>query len=790
VAENQPEAQPQRDEEMERIVGEEQRVLSRVLKHLVHRPSRRSGRIDYDQELLSLRDQIAEARLEDVPALVAQMERLQQVAARRADVVEGQVDVASPYFGRIVLQEGDRKREVLIGRATYLDPKTGVQIVDWRDAPVSRVYYRYDEGDDYDEHFGGRMVEGEVLTRRSVAIASGELRRVAAVQGTFLRRHNDRWVRLGDSSQLKGGQGTASRSSHYQPPGKLGIAHEGMREDKHLPEIAALIDSRQFDLITRPNSGLVVIQGGAGSGKTTIGLHRLAYLAYRDPQRFRPDRMLVVVFNDALARYIGHVLPALGVPGVPVTTFHAWARKLREQHVPKLPEAYTDDTPEVVVRLKKHPAWVRIIDDHAAQLELRFVTRLRTQTVEEDTTAVLSTWAATRAQPVAVRARQLLDWLGTQPEGVRPGVRHAAEREAAALLDLTDVITVWSELLTDRTKLRELFARHAPGDFSDGQIDLAFRWCAARCGAALGEIEEREEELAEGRKREDDEPGEPEVGVDGVEERTAASLDWEDDALLLRIHQKLRGPLRRGKDALAYEHVFVDEAQDLSPLELSVVVGAARSDSMTLAGDVAQRLMLDNGFSDWKSVLHLLGLSHVQVEPLRVSYRSTQEILDFAGQVLGHLRGDDGGKAMRHGVPVELFRFTHTGDAVGFLSESLRALVASEPMASVAVIARTPDQAREYAEGLIQAEVPNARLIADQDFPFRAGVDVTDVRQVKGLEFDYVVLVEVTAPHYPDDDEARHLLHIGASRAAHQLWVMTSDAPSPLLPAALCERSY
>jgi DNA helicase-2/ATP-dependent DNA helicase PcrA len=248
--------------------------------------------------------------------------------------------------------------------------------------------------------------------------------------------------------------------------------------------------------------------------------------------------------------------------------------------------------------------------------------------------------------------------------------------------------------------------------------------------------------------------------------------------------------LRRGKEVLSYEHVFVDEAQDLSPLELSVVLGTARGESVTLAGDVAQRLLLDNGFSDWKSVLEILGLSHVRIEPLRVTYRSTQEIMDLANSVLGHLRNQAQGRATRHGVPVELFRFSHTGEAVGFLAESLRALVTSEPMASVAVITRTPEQVRDYAEGLTQAEVPNVRLIAEQDFPFKAGVDVTDVRQVKGLEFDYVVLVEVTAQSYPEDDESRHLLHIAASRAAHQLWIVTSDAPSPLLPSDLCERGY
>ena len=95
------------------------------------------------------------------------MERLQQVAQRRAKVTEGTVDPMSPYFGRMILEEEGRKREILIGRSTFLDPKTGVRIVDWRDAPVSRVYYRYEEGDDYDEIFGDREVEGEVLVRRT-----------------------------------------------------------------------------------------------------------------------------------------------------------------------------------------------------------------------------------------------------------------------------------------------------------------------------------------------------------------------------------------------------------------------------------------------------------------------------------------------------------------------------------------------------------------------------------------------------------------------------------------------
>src|SRR5690606_9664186 len=275
-------------------------------------------------------------------------------------------------------------------------------------------------------------------------------------------------------------------------------------------------------------------------------------------------------------------------------------------------------------------------------------------------------------------------------------------------------------------------------------------------------------------------------GVDGLGIEEHVALDREDDTLLLKLHQRLLGPLMRGKgnnEALVYEHVLIDEAQDLSPVELSVVLDTvSRARSVTLAGDVAQRLHMDNGFTSWEDVLGELGLSHVQVEPLTLSYRSTQQIVDFSREVLGPLAPKERAQAVRHGAPVEMHTFSHTGDAVGLLAESLRDLMAREPRASVAVIARYPEQADLFYHGLFKGEVPYLRRIAEQDFPLRPGIDVTDVRQVKGLEFDYVVLVDVSESSYPVDDEARHLLHIGATRAAHQVWVLTSGKPSRLLP--------
>jgi DNA helicase-2/ATP-dependent DNA helicase PcrA len=810
------------DPERESVVSEEERVLARVRKQLANREVRRPSTPikDYDKELLSLRDAINEARLEDIPPLLEEMERLQGVAARRAEVVESHIDEKSPYFGRLVLKEGEQKREILIGRGTYLDSRTAVRIVDWRDAPVSRLYYRYDEGDDYDEEFGGREVTGEVLTRRSLAITEGSLRRIGSPQGVFVKTHDGRWVRADEGARLHGGQGSAPRAEQMRAPvGKLGVGGDGERRvDKHLPEIAAMIDPRQFDLITRPSSGLVVIQGGAGSGKTTIGLHRLAYLAYQEPKRFRRDRMLIVVFNKALARYISRVLPALGVEGVPVVIYQDWVEKLRRAHFPLLPKEVSEETPSVVSRFKKSPAMLTLIRERVAALQARVLdTMLNATTVEADRELLTRVWTDGRTSALGLRLDAISRWA-TGERSLSPTARRAIQTAVSRHgRSLSDVLGAWSEMLTDEGAVRDVFARQSTDELSASELAEACEWCKHRCPLVVSDWDERFEEgpRAERDKDRDRETSradlsderELEAQVEAAGGESASSdneddeapvmdlptpIDHEDESLLLLLYQQLRGPLMaKGRESLEYEHVLIDEAQDLSPVELGVVLGTTTPQrSITLAGDVAQRLHMDNGFRSWSEVLGQLDLSHVEVEPLKLSYRSTYEIIEYAHQVLGPLAPEEMGKATRGGAPVELFRFSHSGDAVGFLAESLRDLARAESRASIAVIARYPEQADLYYRGLVNAEVPNVRRVSDQDFAFKPGIDVTDVRQVKGLEFDYVILVETNAATYPTSDEARHLMHIAATRAAHQLWLSCTGEPSKLIPELLRERGY
>ncbi len=765
------------------IVREELHLLDVVLRKLDGGTRKTRIQVDDASALIELRDALAEAKPEDQGSILEQMHRIEALSKQRGKGDTPPVDRKSPYFGHLRLEESGKRRDVLIGARSFVEPGSGVQIVDWRNAPVSRLFYRYEEGDAYEERLGDKMVEGEVVARRTVAIVEADLRRVAAPQGTFSRDiHTGQWravatrqarlqIARDGSSVVVVPRGEARTPALPPPPavrGKLGFDETGSRRpDRHLPAIAALIDPRQFELITQPSSGLIAIQGSAGSGKTTIALHRIAYLAFADPRRFRPEKMLVIVYQRALAAYVSRVLPSLDVDGVPVMTFASWADAARRAALPNLDAPLTEDTPPLVMRAKAHGAMLRIIDDRQTALADWCRALMRTELAgKADADAALAFWDGTTG-PADLRVTALAQWV--RDTNLDPASRNALENTGRAMRARTrDVLGEWASLLTDREALGTGFERHAPGLFSPGQLDDIHRWCV-----------ERDRLRTAGRRDDDDE---------------TFALDAEDDALLLRIFQRQRGRLpapgggKEGgsKAVLSYEHLMIDEVQDFSPLELAVLLEATSAQrSVTLAGDTAQAIAPEHGFTSWTELLDFLGIAHERVEPLRVSYRSTREIVDVAEHVLGPLLGDVRPVAPRAGAPVEAFPFSSAGECAEFLSHALKELVRNEPDASVALLARHPEQARQAYEALVRAEVPTLRLVADQDFSFSAGIDVTDVRQSKGLEFDIVILLDVTDASYPQTDDARRLLHVGMTRAAHQLWVTYVGTPSPLLPDSL-----
>lgn len=666
------------------LVAEEQAVLDRVIPALVALQAADAER----ERALAARARELHKAWTDARGDHAQREAFEEaldeakrtLQAHRNARKSRDLPVGTPYFGRMVLVEGPRRQEVLIGKVGVVE--RGLAICDWRDAPISQLYYNYEEGDDYAETIGNREREGVLEVRRRVDVRE---RTLVEVQGG-------------------GGQVRLRPDGNWGVPGNVRVESD----DHRLPDIVSLITRDQFQVIARPDAGVVLLRGRAGSGKTTVALHRIAYLHFQDARRFRPERCLVVMFNKALQTYISRVLPDLGVKGVPVETFHGWAGRMLRSAGYALD--FRSDVGPAVARLKRHPAVGALLAAHVEQLGEKSAAWVRDQLPEAGKVA----WDAL------------------------PG---AGLPRVAAFLDKHGEGAWWA-------KLRARLLDH-PRDLWSLFEDDAL--CKAKLPATLHTA------LPAARRNQ-------------ARCAEAGCLDWEDAALMLRLGQLKRQALPALPCPWAglYAHIVIDEAQDLSTVEIEALVDAADAGrSVTIAGDPAQKILADAQFEGFEQLLRrLTGQVEVRLDALAVGHRSTRPIMELAIAALGKGPSQDAAViAARDGEPVEWMEGEGAFEA---LVDAIRRFRTARPSALVAVLAKGKTTADQWTKRLEGAGLDGVRRAARADFSFQPGVVVSNVHQVKGLEFDGVVLVE------PADfvEADRQLLHVAITRAADRLWVV------------------
>jgi len=347
------------------IIAEEQHLLESARASIVRQAeklsrarlerAKLSGDLRSVDALRALREEASRASADDLPPLLLELEVRQRLLERPDDVLLPELD--APYFAHLRVREGRAAKDYLLGRTSLLDTPAGVRIVDWRVAPVARIFYRYREGDDYEESFPGREVEGVVLARRIVVLEHGVIVRIVGDALVLSRDRDGQWTRADrrEVALASGGAGTAVRAG----------AHA---------DITALLDREQFAAISAPADQALVVLGSAGSGKTTVALHRLARIAADDPANYPLDRALVVVPEEGLARLSRRLLEPLGAGDAQVQTLDAWALDLsRRVFGESLPKVWLD-APGVVTSLKRHPALHDAMRERYAKLSPKSTT--------------------------------------------------------------------------------------------------------------------------------------------------------------------------------------------------------------------------------------------------------------------------------------------------------------------------------------------------------------------------------------------------------------------------------
>ena len=800
--------------EQTKVLEEEQLLLLQVKQGLIilAAEDKKNNLSNLQLEgIIELRDSLAETLPEDVPAVMAQMERMVLLHSQQnSHNPSNGYNLDTPYFAHIVLSENNRVRNLLIGNQNCFSTHLPCPIVDWKNAPISKIFYRYREGDEYVEDIGEKELEGELIKRRMLLIENGNLMRINWPGGILEDLSSEQggsnnWRLVSQKTpRLESGHGKTPEEmkvtgkSSLNAGEKTDLSFSGYRVDKHLRQITALVDPQQFEIITHSDYGIILIQGGAGSGKTTVALHRLAYLMTKKPQYFKPKTVLPIVFGHALANYMSRVLPALGVKGVVPQIYHKWISGLRQRILPDLPGNYAENTPMDVIELKRHPLWLKYYLEETKKRTLKFRELFEVRLAKvEGLNLLLEEWGITTGLPLIPRLLSLLRWSKGE-FAIKKMTNHESRRMEKKLHNVLEqsfpeifeaphllISQIWNDCLVNKELLFETVERLAPGEFSETQLTSSWNWA----------VRQYQKRIAAGETIESDRVS----LVDQVEfygnkkfnfEDDRCSLDEEDDSLLLILYQMLMGPIKsKNGKILSYSHLMLDEAQDFGPLEFQVLVSLTpeKHPSVTLAGDMDQRIMLGRKHETWDESLSYLTLPDgskpdvTALSPLQIGYRSTDEIMKAAKKVIGEHSVNTTWHSTRQGAPVNVFRFQESGAMVAFLADTLEDLCVREPLASIAVLTRTNEAALKLYEGLQRTDLANMRIIRNQEFSFTPGIDVTDISQTKGLEFDTVIIADADASTYGPDMLSRQLLYVGLTRAAHQLWLLHCGNPSKLI---------
>lgn len=266
----------------------------------------------------------------------------------------------------------------------------------------------------------------------------------------------------------------------------------------------------------------------------------------------------------------------------------------------------------------------------------------------------------------------------------------------------------------------------------------------------------------------------------------AKTVDVEDYAVLFEL-DRLRAKARGERPAMPrrYDVVVLDESQELAPLELRLLGRAvAPGGTLVVAGDAGQQVDATACFTDWETSMRDLGAARHTRVTLATSYRCHPDVTALARHVLDPASpapalGPDG--------PVGFLACENECHLAARLTDGLRELGIDDPRASVAVIARTAESARRFAAVLGRGV--DVRLALDGDFHFGPGVQATSVREVKGLEFDHVVVPDASTAAYPEGGEGRRALYVAVTRASHRAVFATTGRWTALLGDAAPQRA-
>ena len=600
-----------------------------------------------------------------------------------------------PYFGRIDFQDPRLSflESYYIGRVGISDEKAEPVVLDWR-APISSVYYENSTG----------PCSYTVSSEGTFSIDL-KRKRTYEIENDHLKDFFDSDVVANDELLTK-----------YLAKNKKAV----------LGEIIATIQQEQNLIIRRSPKTNLIVQGVAGSGKTTVAMHRISYILYNYEEDFRPEDFYIIGSNRILLNYITSVLPELDVYGIrQMTMEQLFIRLLYEDWDEAKYTVHTIDRADEKNSIKGGSGWFYDLENFCCTYEAEQIPR---EPVRLEKTGTL-----------------LLDG-----EYIDNYCREQSTLSMEGKMCMLNEILlakfeneVSGKEVTFPAREKKALKRKYEKYFGDG------KWRGSIFDLYLQFLEQQAEK---GKAVE-------------VPEN---SFDVYDLAALAYLYKRIKenDPVREAS------HVVIDEAQDFGMMAYQVLHYCLRDCTYTIMGDTSQNIHFSYGLNDWEELKKLiLTGTYDAFGVLRKSYRNTVEISDFANEILRH--GDFAiypvEPVLRHGTAVRKEAFE---DETALLAAGVQTIKAWQKQGyeTIAVVCRDEAEAADMARKLKQYV-----LVVEEDLEtaeFGEGVMVLPVAYTKGLEFDAVLLLDPTEEKYPENDGQVKLLYVAATRALHELAVL------------------
>lgn len=640
-----------------------------------------------------------------------------------------------PYFARIDFtnNETGKEEECYIGKVGVSDNDNNLVTVDWR-APIASVYYDSNIGD------------------------TSYLAPEGIIKGTLnLKRQYDIVDKV-----LKGFQDvdTVSNDEILKP-------YLNASADNRLKNIVSTIQSEQNKIIRNPIYNNLIIQGVAGSGKTTVALHRIAYLVYNNREIIKPDEYLVIGPNKFFINYISNVLPDLDVNNVSQLTYDEIVKNLINEDFNLISDK------NKLLKLVNNP------DDLAYQhlkVSLSFKTKLEefindfNNNLIPDNDFLIKEYKILNkniiknifnsvdynitAKKVDKACLLIGKYIEQHEEKIMSNIWNIYYDKIKNMdknkitKERNNIIYIEKELRNNcKQSLKKYFSKSRPNI-----LNLYLNFLESL------DIKEYENKIKE-----------------NIISLKKKNIEFEDLASLVYLYYRIYGP----NEYLKYRQVVVDEAQDFGEFNFLALKLLMPNATFSIFGDLAQSIYQYRGIESWEKVIKNTFNDKCDLMYLNKSYRTTTEIMNSANNITKYLNLTTATPVIRHGKDVNYLKFT---DNQILLIKDILKNYQEKEYNSIAIICKNEEEVIRISEELQKLKI-DVKTITDLDTVYQGGICVITSYLAKGLEFDGVIIANASKDVYNSEKSFdMKLLYVAMTRPLHELNILyDNEITKPLV---------